>query len=154
MGTRIPQRLPNLPVLRAERGAEDVLLVVDGSNLRSGNLAQVEFDDIRLLVFQAEPSKVVAYLAICPHLGGPLEEGRRVRGLIRCPWHGYAFDLHTGACHSRGARPWREGLARWGVLKPQQEIPEEPFPVPLKTCPIEKCGPGELRIQIPREGLE
>jgi len=38
--------------------------------------------------------------AACPHLAGPLVEGR-VRGAeLRCPWHGHRFDLDTGACRS------------------------------------------------------
>jgi nitrite reductase/ring-hydroxylating ferredoxin subunit len=48
----------------------------------------------------------------CPHHGGPLSLGRvgeRVEGepgvyaltgrsSLRCPWHGWEFDLETGAC--------------------------------------------------------
>jgi nitrite reductase (NADH) small subunit len=48
----------------------------------------------------------------CPHHGGPLCLGRvseRVEGepgvyalvdrrTLRCPWHGWEFDLETGAC--------------------------------------------------------
>ena len=32
----------------------------------------------------------------CPHQGGPLTEGTLCEGKIRCPWHGYDFDLATG----------------------------------------------------------
>ena len=34
--------------------------------------------------------------AICPHEGGPLGEGAIESGRVVCPWHGYAFDVHTG----------------------------------------------------------
>ena len=29
----------------------------------------------------------------CPHQGGPLGEGSIENGLLRCPWHGYDYDL-------------------------------------------------------------
>jgi nitrite reductase (NADH) small subunit len=32
----------------------------------------------------------------CPHEGGPLGEGTIENGRVVCPWHGYAFDAHTG----------------------------------------------------------
>ncbi|MEO1051581.1 MAG: thiamine pyrophosphate-dependent enzyme [Bacteroidota bacterium] len=32
----------------------------------------------------------------CPHQGGPLGEGSIENGLLRCPWHGWDFDPHTG----------------------------------------------------------
>ena len=32
----------------------------------------------------------------CPHQGGPLGEGNLCEGALRCPWHGYDFDLKSG----------------------------------------------------------
>ncbi|MGD0730714.1 MAG: Rieske 2Fe-2S domain-containing protein [Terracidiphilus sp.] len=32
----------------------------------------------------------------CPHEGGPLGEGIVEHGRVVCPWHAYAFDVHTG----------------------------------------------------------
>ena len=32
----------------------------------------------------------------CPHQGGPLGEGNICEGALRCPWHGYDFELKTG----------------------------------------------------------
>ena len=32
----------------------------------------------------------------CPHQGGPLTEGAICDGALRCPWHGYDFDLKSG----------------------------------------------------------
>jgi nitrite reductase/ring-hydroxylating ferredoxin subunit len=53
----------------------------------------------------------------CPHHGGPLclgSVGERVTGtpgryelagrrMLRCPWHGWEFDLETGRCLDDGA---------------------------------------------------
>jgi nitrite reductase (NADH) small subunit len=33
---------------------------------------------------------------VCPHEGGPLGEGIIEGGRVVCPWHAYAYDLHTG----------------------------------------------------------
>jgi hypothetical protein len=36
------------------------------------------------------------FLTVCPHLGGPLDDAPVDDGCIRCPWHGYRFDVRTG----------------------------------------------------------
>ncbi len=33
----------------------------------------------------------------CPHQGGPLGEGVIEAGRVVCPWHSFAYDVHTGA---------------------------------------------------------
>ena len=42
---------------------------------------------------------VGAITSTCPHQGGPLHEGSIENGVIRCPWHGHAFDALTGRAH-------------------------------------------------------
>ena len=61
----------------------------------SGKLVQVRGKDIAL--FKAD-GKVHALYAICPHQGGPLDEGGCHEGKVMCPWHGWEFDVKTGAC--------------------------------------------------------
>jgi nitrite reductase (NADH) small subunit len=39
----------------------------------------------------------------CPHNGGPLAEGIIEHGRVVCPWHGWAFDLHTGEAEHNSA---------------------------------------------------
>jgi nitrite reductase (NADH) small subunit/3-phenylpropionate/trans-cinnamate dioxygenase ferredoxin subunit len=34
----------------------------------------------------------------CPHAGGPLGEGQMESSLLRCPYHGWAFDVKDGSC--------------------------------------------------------
>lgn len=49
--------------------------------------------------------EVVAHSTRCPHWLGPLEEAVPEAGCIRCPWHGYRFDLRTGeSADGRGLR--------------------------------------------------
>jgi len=33
---------------------------------------------------------------ICPHMGGPLGEGKLTGYVVTCPWHGWTFDVRTG----------------------------------------------------------
>ena len=40
----------------------------------------------------------VVYTTTCPHLLGPLSEADGLSGQVSCPWHGYRFDVRTGAC--------------------------------------------------------
>lgn len=40
----------------------------------------------------------------CPHMGGPLGEGEicleDAKICVTCPWHGWQFDLSSGACQN------------------------------------------------------
>jgi nitrite reductase (NADH) small subunit/3-phenylpropionate/trans-cinnamate dioxygenase ferredoxin subunit len=36
--------------------------------------------------------------ARCPHWLGPLDAAEVSDGVIVCPWHGYGFDVRSGAC--------------------------------------------------------
>ena len=47
-----------------------------------------------------EEGQWVVYPAQCPHQLGSLESAPLVDGVVRCPWHGYEFDVRTGACIS------------------------------------------------------
>ncbi len=42
--------------------------------------------------------ELVAHAATCPHVLGPLHDAPLENGCVRCPWHGYQFDVRTGAC--------------------------------------------------------
>jgi nitrite reductase/ring-hydroxylating ferredoxin subunit len=48
--------------------------------------------------------RIFAHSTICPHALGPLEiDGGE--GEVRCPWHGYAFDVRSGrSCDGRALR--------------------------------------------------
>ena len=34
----------------------------------------------------------------CKHRGGPLGEGSLSDTTVSCPWHGWEYDVRTGAC--------------------------------------------------------
>ncbi|MCR9145056.1 MAG: Rieske (2Fe-2S) protein [bacterium] len=44
----------------------------------------------------------IAYAADCPHQFGPLDQATiDDDGTIACPWHGYRFDVRSGASHDQ-----------------------------------------------------
>lgn len=61
----------------------------------SGKLVQVKGKDIALFKHNG---KVRALFSICPHQGGPLDEGGITDGMVTCPWHGWEFNVETGEC--------------------------------------------------------
>jgi hypothetical protein len=68
---------------------QDEAMMVRRQFLLDGRLAngmrEVEVDGARL-----------RHATVCPHLGGPLDDVPVEDGCIRCPWHGYRFELRTG----------------------------------------------------------
>jgi nitrite reductase/ring-hydroxylating ferredoxin subunit len=72
----------------------------------------VEIGGRSIGVFRLEDGRFYALRNRCPHRGGPLCEGRqmglvtadrpyhrarqREGEILRCPWHGWEFDLTTG----------------------------------------------------------
>ena len=81
--------------------------------LAVGESRIVEARDKSIGVFNTG-SQIVAVLNLCPHefapvcrgvLGGttlPSKPGEFIWGreneILRCPWHGWEFDLHSGQC--------------------------------------------------------
>lgn len=43
---------------------------------------------------------LIAHTLSCPHMLGPLQDADITEGILRCPWHGYEFDLRTRKCIS------------------------------------------------------
>jgi nitrite reductase/ring-hydroxylating ferredoxin subunit len=57
----------------------------------------VDLEGHTIAVFRAE-GRVYAIDAKCPHAGNPLIEGELVGTMLVCAFHGWRFDLETGAC--------------------------------------------------------
>jgi nitrite reductase/ring-hydroxylating ferredoxin subunit len=64
-------------------------------DLEPGRGKRVEFGGRCLALFRVD-DRVYAIGAVCPHRGGPLEEGELEGETVVCPWHGYDFNLTTG----------------------------------------------------------
>jgi nitrite reductase/ring-hydroxylating ferredoxin subunit len=82
----------------------------------------------------------------CPHQGGPLCEGYRFAALrsdapghyehtrpgqlIRCPWHGWEFDIVTGRSFFD---PERARVRQYPVeVRPGEELQAETYPVSVR----------------------
>ena len=59
-------------------------------------LAQLAGKEIA--VFRDEHLVLHALENSCPHQGGSLAEGVVAAGHVMCPWHGWRFELGSGAC--------------------------------------------------------
>ena len=64
----------------------------------------VEIAGQRFRILELE-GELVAHSTLCPHRLGPLDAAPVEDGRIRCPWHGYVFEVRSGA-NSQG-RPCR-----------------------------------------------
>lgn len=47
---------------------------------------------------------LLAHATTCPHWLGPLEDAAVIDGAVRCPWHGWRFDVASG-CRLGAAGP-------------------------------------------------
>jgi nitrite reductase/ring-hydroxylating ferredoxin subunit len=70
--------------------------VIDAGALDDGKLHRVELEGEAVVLAKCEDGEVCAISAVCSHLGGPLDEGKRDGDVVVCPWHGSRFDLRTG----------------------------------------------------------
>ena len=67
------------------------------SSLDRDGRAVVEFDGAEIAVFVVE-GEAHAFANACPHEGNPLHEGDILGDTLTCAYHGWKFDLGTGAC--------------------------------------------------------
>jgi nitrite reductase/ring-hydroxylating ferredoxin subunit len=63
-----------------------------------GRGKSVEIDGLPIAVFNTGNGQYQALSGSCPHEGGPLADGALLGDSIVCPWHGFDFDVRTGAC--------------------------------------------------------
>ena len=71
----------------------DVNAIADGESLEC-----VAADKI-IALFRIE-NEFHAIDGICPHHGGPLGQGSVEGCIVSCPWHGWKFDVTSGAYQS------------------------------------------------------
>ena len=77
------------------------------SDLPPGSCLSVELDDTErgVALFNVD-GELFALDTTCPHAGGPLGEGTLQGDLVRCPWHGWKFNVRTGYCLKNPIHEW------------------------------------------------
>jgi nitrite reductase/ring-hydroxylating ferredoxin subunit/uncharacterized membrane protein len=65
-------------------------------DLRENTPTRVDAKGIAVLLFKRN-GRIVAITETCPHLGGPLSEGKVVGDAIQCPWHQSELSLEDGS---------------------------------------------------------
>ena len=98
--------------LQVDLGYEDELLssLPRYIDLKRGRYRMIAID-----------GQLKVHSAICPHILGPLSS-EVIDNTIACPWHGYQFDLDSGACVSPANATCHLSKA------PQISISSEPRP--------------------------
>lgn len=123
--------------------------IIDAAQLRRQRRVRVVLDGTEVVVVATHTGPRV-WPAVCPHLGGPLAEASFADGVVRCPWHGYAFRLSDGACLTVPGRPWREGHRCWGLGPGEWTTTADVFPGRLEL--FEAVEDGGRWIIRRREG--
>ena len=77
------------------------------SDLPPGSCLSVDLDDTgRGIALFNVGGELFALDNTCPHAGGPLGEGTLQGDLVRCPWHGWRFNVRTGRCVKNPIDEW------------------------------------------------
>ncbi|MEO8291358.1 MAG: Rieske 2Fe-2S domain-containing protein [Gaiellaceae bacterium] len=67
------------------------------SSLDADGRTVVEANGVEIAVFLVDGS-AHAFANACPHEGNPLRDGEVLGPTLTCAYHGWKFDLETGAC--------------------------------------------------------
>lgn len=66
--------------------------------LQASNSLGVTLGGQRVAIFCVK-GNVIATSGKCPHAGGMIHSGEIDGNSVSCPWHGFTYDLTTGACN-------------------------------------------------------
>ncbi|MDA1137334.1 MAG: Rieske 2Fe-2S domain-containing protein [Planctomycetota bacterium] len=79
----------------------DLIRVAGKEELQPGQCMKVRVSNQDLALFNVD-GKFYAIDDMCPHAGGPLSEGFIDGESVICPWHGWEFNVKSGACRVVG----------------------------------------------------
>jgi NAD(P)H-dependent nitrite reductase small subunit len=92
----------NANPLRPARTGE-LITVGRITDLPEGRAATVELKSGAQLALFNVAGTFYAIENFCPHRGAPLADGTLCGTSVECDWHGWRFDLETGACLTRAS---------------------------------------------------
>ena len=75
---------------------EKFTAVIAEADLRENKPTRVEADGVAILLVKRD-GRIFGLSETCPHLGGPLSEGKLVGDAIQCPWHQSELRLDDGS---------------------------------------------------------
>ena len=73
----------------------DFVKVAQKSDIPQDGGKCVELEDRQIAIFQVD-GEYYAIDNICPHQGGPLDEGDLDDTTVTCPWHGWEYNVTNG----------------------------------------------------------
>jgi nitrite reductase (NADH) small subunit len=76
--------------------AGDKTKVAQVADLGDGQATVVDVAGRSIALFNVR-GRFYAIDNLCPHRGGPLGEGDLEGAIVVCPWHGWRWDVTTGA---------------------------------------------------------
>ncbi len=74
--------------------------LADVDDIPKGGRKEVVVENKKIAIFNVE-GHCYAINAVCPHRGGPLIRGHLDGHKLRCPIHGWTFDIRTGDSNGR-----------------------------------------------------
>jgi nitrite reductase (NADH) small subunit len=92
---------PDKAWVKAPEGYEAVISL---DELADGAMAETIVSG-RAVAVARVGDNVYALDNACPHAGGPIGDGTLEGTTVTCPFHGWAFDVTTGACHVDASKP-------------------------------------------------
>jgi len=78
-----------------EKKEPEWIKVANKNEMKNGETKPLHIHNHQLVLSKVN-GKYGAIEGVCPHQGGPLMDGRIDNGVLRCPWHGHAFNPITG----------------------------------------------------------
>jgi nitrite reductase/ring-hydroxylating ferredoxin subunit len=89
---RAPEVLAGYRTLYTRLWDEDEAMMSRRARLLGDAAARAAFRSVE------DGGETFSHAAVCPHALGPLDDAPVKGGVVRCPWHGYRFDLRSGRC--------------------------------------------------------